>query len=183
MVNQFPALPLDVIRECFRHLEWKDLLACRQTCSLFRQMIDDSEQLQLRIHLAENAIRSVDATAMRSDGGIDSVPGDASQELSRLRHLATRYQQVRFGQEFADTSTFQLTATNLADMHMVGLVDDFIFVPLPDPRTFGLGGIARHRCRGSAAPPNLMRFTKPVMHFEVESSEGALLVATQVSAR
>jgi hypothetical protein len=82
-------------------------------------MIDDSEQLQLRIHLAKNAIQSVDATAIRLDGGIDSTSGNASQELSRLRHLATRHQHVRFGQEFADTSTLQLTATNLADMHLV----------------------------------------------------------------
>jgi hypothetical protein len=82
-------------------------------------MIDDSEQLQLRIHLAKNAIQSVDATAIRLDGGIDSTSGNGSRELSRLRQLATRHQHVRFGQEFADTSTLQLTATNLADMHLV----------------------------------------------------------------
>lgn len=183
MVHQFPALPLDVIRECSQHLAWKDLLACRQACNLFRQMIDDSEELQLRIHLAENAIQSADMTAARSDTG--SISEYISQELSRLRHLALRHQYVHSGQGFGHSSVFQLTATDLADMHIVGMVDDFIFVPTESPRPLRMGGIARHNHSSGpdAGPPVMLRFDNVVRHFEVDAAEGALLVVTQTPSQ
>lgn len=170
MNSQSPTLPPDVIRECFEQLGWRDLLACKQVCRLYDQLISDSEELQLRIHLAENAIQPSDTPSERTS---DSV----SEQLSRLRIGELRHRQVRFGKAYGDRDTFQLTATNLANMHMVGLVDDFIFVPLQIPNLPGLRGITRHCSSGAASPPNLIHFQDDVRHFEVDAAEGALSIA------
>lgn len=177
MATRIPALPLDVFRECFQYLESKDLLPCRQVCSLFHRIISDSEELQLRIQLAENGIQPSDMTSCSEKTSIS-----ISRELSRLRMDESRHRKVRVGQAYGDKTTFQLTATNLADMHMVGLADDFIFVPLQIPHLSGMRGIHRHRTSGIASPPDLIHFEDDVRHFEVDAAEGVLLVVRQVSA-
>lgn len=148
------------------YLPHEDLLNCQNVSTALEDIIRHSSKLQLRIHLGENGIQPE-----------QEKPYDHHQELCRLQEIETRLSNVQFGQAFPGSETFQVSATNTGDMHLIAVADeDDVFLPISPPREESIMGIAKYRLSDCRAEPEILSFGRVIRHFQVEPAEGILLV-------
>ncbi|KAI5455534.1 hypothetical protein NCC49_000341 [Naganishia albida] len=164
-------LPLDVLRETTNHLGTKDLLKCQQVCGDFRQLVNDSNDLQLRMHLEENGIQATTRPA-------EQPPLDAASELRRLRAIEKglstaefehdpKHQRLRFGAGAASPET----------MNFVTIANGCLFTPWNyRGSNEGMGGIARYLLSDLTIPPTILELDRPIRHFQIDAAESLLLI-------
>lgn len=171
MMDQTPRLPLDILRETLNHLPSKDLLKCQQVCSDLRQLVQNSNELQLRIHLEENGILPA---AGNGATNADTLP---EQELSRLRSIEERLEKGGFVSSDPKQRSLRLHETNPEAMHLITMANGFLFAPWGYRGSVdGMDGIARYRLDDLSVPPRILQFDQSVRHYQIDPAEGVLLV-------
>jgi hypothetical protein len=176
MLSQYPQLPLDVIRETLNHLPSRDLLSCQRVNDDLRQMISNSNELQLRMHLEQNAIQPA-APSSRFSGHQQS----AQTELGRLRRVEDRLSKAAYDGPQSRRTSLQLAESNYEAMHFISVADNYIFAPWNYQGSIeGMMGIARYRIDCLDAEPEILHLDRPIRHFQVHPAEGVLLVVSLV---
>lgn len=163
-------VPLDVIRDCFDYLPYKDLLTCQRAHSDFDHLIQDSTELRLRIFLGEHGIRAEPPELFKNN------PLGRQQELERLSEIERRLSLVQYGQLFPDTRPFQVSASNVNDIHLIAVADEDVFLPITELGEEGILGIARYRLTACAKPPDILNLRRVMRHYQVDSAEVVLLL-------
>jgi hypothetical protein len=170
-MNQPPRLPLDVLRETLNHLETKDLLKCQQVSSDLRLLVQNSNELQLRMHLEENGMQpaSGDATTYSRS--------NPQKELERLRGIETRLMEGDFGSSDQKRQSLRLREGNCEAMHLITMANGFLFTPWGYRNSVdGMVGIAQYRLDDLTLPPKILQFEQSIRHYQVDPAEGILLV-------
>jgi hypothetical protein len=176
MLSQYPQLPLDVIRETLNHLPSRDLLSCQRVNDDLRQMISNSNELQLRMHLEQNAIQPA-APSNRFSGHQQS----AQTQLKRLRRVEDRLSKAAYDGPQSRRTSLQLAESNYEAMHFISVADNYIFAPWNYQGSIeGMMGIARYRIDCLDAEPEILHLDRPIRHFQVHPAEGVLLVVSLV---
>lgn len=160
-------LPLDVLRDCLDYLPLRDVLTCQRVNFALDDIIRHSSDLRLRRHLAENGIHPDERRKSQ----------DHHAELSRLQEIETRLSDVQFGCAFPNSETYQVSATNTPDMHLIAVADSDVFLPISQEDQPGIiVGIAKYSLSDCKKAPEILEFERIVRHFQVDSAEGILLV-------
>lgn len=167
------SLPLDVIRDCFDYLPYEDLLSCQQASSSLHALVKDSSELQLRIHLGENGIR-----AEPSETFVDRAL-ERQYELQRLSEIQERLSFLQYGQTPHDKRIYQVSASNVSDIHSIPVANGDVFLPVRHPGEEGIQGIARYKLDDCRKAPDILNFGRVMRHYQVDPAEGALLLVFQ----
>lgn len=172
MSNSSPHLPLDVFRETLNHLGAKDLLKCQQVCGDFRQLVQDSSALQLRMHLEENGIQPTVGVS-RNDS-----PLNAQSELERLRAAEETLSKGDFAYDSENPSLrFRDGEVNSEAIHLLTIANGYLFTPWNYHGNIeGMGGIARYQLSDLTIPPVILRLDRAIRHYQVDPAEGLVLV-------
>jgi hypothetical protein len=170
-MNPPPRLPLDVLRETLNHLETKDLLKCQQVSSDLRLLVQNSNELQLRMHLEEHGIQS-------ASGKASTYPRlDPEKELARLRGAEARLVEGDFGSSDQKRQSLRLREGNCEAMHLITMANGFLFTPWGYRNSVdGMVGIAQYRLDDLSLPPKILQFEQSIRHYQVDPAEGILLV-------
>lgn len=164
-MNPTPRLPLDVLRETLNHLEAKDLLKCQQVSSDLRLLVQNSNELQLRMHLEENGIQPASGQAT----AYSRV--DPEKELSRLRGIESRLGEGNFGSSDQQRQRLRLHEGNPEAMHLITMANGFLFTPWGYRGSVdGMVGIAQYRLDDLSLPPKILQFEQFIRHYESGSS-------------
>ena len=167
---QLPCLPLDVVRETFNHLSAQDLLKCQQVCGDFRHLVQNSSELQLRMHLEENGILPLPGMTATDE----SISPD--QELKRLRKIEASLAIGDFGSSEVQRR-LRLSEENPEAIHYITMADGFLFTPWQYRGSVeGMEGIARYQRDDLSIPPRILRFDRVVRHYQIDPAKGILLV-------
>ncbi|KAJ9107363.1 hypothetical protein QFC21_000813 [Naganishia friedmannii] len=176
MLLQYSPLPLDVIRETLNHLPGRDLLNCQRVNENLRQMVSNSNELQLRMHLEQDAIQPA-VTSTRSS----SHQQTAQMELERLRTVEDRLSKAAYDGPQSRHTILQLAESNPEAMHLISIADNYVFAPWNYEGSIGgMLGIARYRIDRLDAEPEILQLDRPIRHFQVHPAEGVLLVVSMV---
>jgi hypothetical protein len=167
------SLPLDVIRDCFDHLPYQDLLTCQKASHSFDDLVKDSSDLQLRIHLGENGIRP------EAPGTFSNRPLKRHHELQRLFEIEDRLSFLRYGDSFSNKRIYQVSASNVGDMHSIAIAEGDVLLPITYPGEEGIQGIAKYRLDDCGKAPEILAFGRVLRHYQVDPSEGVILLVFQ----
>jgi hypothetical protein len=160
-------LPLDVLRDCMDYLPLKDILTCQRVNLALDDIIRHSSDLRLRRHLGENGIQP----------DYQAKSQDHHAELYRLQEIENRLSNIQFGRSFPNSETYQVSATNAPDMHLIAIADSDVFLPISQEADAGIiGGIAKYSLSDCKKAPEILQFGRIVRHYQVEPAEGVLLV-------
>lgn len=136
-------------------------------------MVKDSSDLQLRIHLGENGIRP------EAPGTFASRPLQRHYELQRLCEIEDRLSFLRYGDSLADKRIYQVSASNVGDMHSIAVADGDVFLPITYLGEAGIQGIAKYRLDDTRKVPEGLTFGRVLKHYQVDPAEGVLLLVFQ----
>jgi hypothetical protein len=170
-MNQPPRLPLDVLRETLNHLDAKDLLKCQQVSSDLRLLVQNSNELQLRMHLEEHGIQPASRNATTDSGA------NPHTELEKLRGIEARMAEGDFGSSDQKRQSLRLREGNCEAMHLITMANGFLFTPWGYRNSVdGMVGIAQYRLDDLSFPPKILQFEQSIRHYQVDPAEGILLV-------
>jgi hypothetical protein len=160
-----------VLRETLNHLGTKDLLKCQQVCGDLKQLVQDSSELQLRMHLEEKGIQ---ATIKDYDGSALN----AGSELRRLRAIDNALSTGDFQHDPEHQSLrFGAGAANPEAMNFVTIANGYLFTPWNyRGSNEGMGGIARYLLSDLTLPPTVLELDRPIRHSQLDAAESLLLI-------
>ncbi|KAJ9093823.1 hypothetical protein QFC20_007036 [Naganishia adeliensis] len=136
-------------------------------------MSTNSSELQLRIHLEQNAIRS------EAPETFVNRPLERQYELQRLSEIQERLSFLQYGQNPDDKRIYQVSASNVSDVNFIAVADGDVFLPVRHPGEEGIQGIARYRLDDCRKAPDILGFGRVVRHYQVDPAEGVLLLVFQ----
>lgn len=172
MHKENPQLPLDILRETLNHLGTKDLLKCQLVCQDFRQLVQDSSELQLRMLLEDNGIQEADRDLA------ESSPLNVQGELQRLKGIENALSTGDFEHDPERRRLrFLGGEANSEAIHFVTVANGYLFIPWRYRGSHeGMGGIARYVLTDLTRPPVILQLDRNIRHYQIDAAEGLLLI-------